>query len=115
MGFWKAHPDLWPVTSLTLGSVTYTQAQLLSILNGLSGGDASLILGKQLIAALLNLANGSPSGPLCGLLDDANNLLDGCTLPCNIKPGSAKGQAMANDAATLEAYNEGLLTPGCTP
>jgi len=115
MGFWKTHPNLWPVTSLTLGSVTYTQAQLLSILNSPSGGDASLILAKQLIAALLNQANGSTPAPICAVLDDANSLLDGCHLPCHIMPPSAKGQAMIADGATLEAYNEDLLSPGCTP
>src|SRR5438067_658662 len=31
-GFWKNHPGAWPVTSLTLGSQTYMQAQLLTIL-----------------------------------------------------------------------------------
>jgi hypothetical protein len=30
-GFWKNHPDAWPVTSLTLGSQTYTQADLLTL------------------------------------------------------------------------------------
>src|SRR5205085_687709 len=31
-GFWKNHPGAWPVSSLTLGSQTYVQAQLLTIL-----------------------------------------------------------------------------------
>jgi hypothetical protein len=113
MGFWKTHPNLWPVTSLTLGSVTYDQAHLLSILDSPTRGDASLILAKQLIAALLNQANGSSPVPLCATFEDANSLLDSCTLPCHVRPSSAKGQAMVADGATLEAYNEGLLTPGC--
>src|SRR5712692_10584393 len=58
-GFWKNHPDAWSVTSLTLGSQTYTQAQLLTILTTPVRGDASLILADQLIAAKLNIANGS--------------------------------------------------------
>jgi hypothetical protein len=31
-----------------------------------------------------------------------------------VKPESQAGQAMILDAITLEAYNEGLLTKGCT-
>jgi hypothetical protein len=31
-GYWKTHPTAWPVLSLTLGTVSYTQAQLLAIL-----------------------------------------------------------------------------------
>src|SRR5262249_16260850 len=32
-GFWKNHPEDWPVTQLQLGNVTYTQDQLLSIMH----------------------------------------------------------------------------------
>ncbi len=114
-GFWKTHPELWPVTSLTLGSVTYDQAQLLSILNSAVTGDASLILAKQLIAALLNLANGSSPVPICDTLADANSALDGCTVPCHIRPSTGKGKPMIQDATILAIYNQGGLTPGCTP
>src|SRR6266498_1164478 len=27
-GYWRTHPDAWPVTSLTLGTVTYQAAEL---------------------------------------------------------------------------------------
>ena len=30
-GFWKTHPGAWPVTTLTLGSQSYTQAELLAL------------------------------------------------------------------------------------
>jgi hypothetical protein len=114
-GFWKNHTTQWPVSSLTLGSTTYNKAQLLSILNTSSSTDASLVLARQLIAALLNQANGSTPVPLCGVFADADSLLAGCTLPCNVSVSSAKGQAMINDANILTSYNEGHLTPGCTP
>src|SRR5262245_31688333 len=32
IGYWKTHPSAWPVSSLTLGTVNYTAAQLLQIL-----------------------------------------------------------------------------------
>src|SRR5207247_1236609 len=32
-GYWKNHPEAWPVTELQLGNVTYTQDQWLSILH----------------------------------------------------------------------------------
>jgi hypothetical protein len=34
-------------------------------------------------------------------------------LPYNVKPSSPNGQAMVNDGATLDSYNNGLLTTGC--
>ncbi len=114
-GHWKNHTDLWAVNSLKLGSVNYTKQQLISILNSPSRGDASVILAKQLIAALLNLANGSNPAPICSTIADANGALGGCTVPCNIGPKSPTGQAMISDANMLDMYNSGRLTTGCAP
>ena len=64
-GYWKNHGDLWPVSSLTLGTTSYTKAQLLSILNEPAGpgptANGLIILSYQLIAAKLNRANGAPN------------------------------------------------------
>ncbi len=115
MGYWKSHTNLWPVNSLTLGSVTYTKAQLMNILNSSSMGDASLILAKSEIAALLNLANGSSPIPICDTIADADSALNGCTLACKISPRTTTGQRMISDANALDNYNNGNLTAGCTP
>ena len=116
-GYWKNHPEAWPVNSLILGSETYTQMELLQILNTPSGGDASLKLAVQLIAARLNIANGSDPTPISSTLTHADSLLSMFSgqLPYNVKPSSATGQMMVSDANTLYDYNNGLLTPGCSP
>src|SRR5260370_21663997 len=74
-GFWKNNCVLWPVSSLTLGSQSYSEAELLTILKTSTTGDASLILAKQLIAAKLNVANGSNPAPISDTLADADALL----------------------------------------
>ena len=114
-GYWKTHPAAWPVTALTLGTVVYNQSQLLSILNSPVKGDASIILAKQLIAAKLNIANGSDPTPIAATIATADGLLDGCVLPCHVKPSSPLGGQMTAAAAILDQYNNGLLTPDCTP
>jgi len=116
-GFWKTHPQAWPVSSLTLGSQTYSQAELLTILGTPVRGDASLILADQLIAAKLNIANGSNPAPISATIADADSLLSGFAgkLPYGVDPSSATGQAMVNDASKLDSYNNGALTPDCTP
>jgi hypothetical protein len=117
LGFWKSHPADWPLTSITLGEVTYDQSQLLAILNSPTKNDASLILARQLIAAILNTANGSDPSPICDVLEQAQELLSGFggSLPYGVKPSSPEGQQMVELAATLEQYNTGALTPGCAP
>ena len=116
MGYWKNHPKAWPVASLTLGSQTYTKTELLTILKAPTRGDASLILADQLIAAKLNIANGSGEpAAVSSTITDADSLLSGFSgkLPYTVNASSPTGQAMVNDATTLNNYNNGLLTSGC--
>jgi len=114
-GFWKNHPDTWPIISLTLGSQTYTQAELLTLFDTPPGGDASVILAHQLIAAKLNIANGSSPVPISGAIGDADNLLSQFSgkLPYTVSTSSAIGQQMVNDANVLDRYNNARLTPDC--
>src|SRR5262249_48664036 len=76
-GYWNNHPSAWPVTSLTLGGYTYSKAELLTILNTQTISDARIILAKQLIAAELNVDNGSNSAPIQATIIYANSLLAG--------------------------------------
>jgi hypothetical protein len=78
-GYWKNNPDAWPVDSLTLGSQSYTIAELLIVLNTPTNSDASLILAKQLIAAKLNVANGSDAAPASNAIASGDSLLAGLT------------------------------------
>jgi hypothetical protein len=80
--------------------------------------DASLILADQLIAAKLNIANGSDPAPVSATITDADRLLSqfGTNgLPYNVRTSSALGQQMVNDANVLDRYNNGDLTPDCQP
>jgi hypothetical protein len=76
-----------------------------------------MILAVQLIAAKLNIANGSDPAPVSSTIAHADTLLSMFSgkLPYKVKPTSATGQMMVNDGKTLDAYNNGLLTPGCSP
>jgi hypothetical protein len=115
-GFWKTHPDAWPVPTLTIGGITYTEAQLLTVLNTATGGDAVLILADQLIAALLNVASGTPTTPaVAAAIADAQTLLTGINLLSHtaVKTSSTLGQKMVNDATILNDFNNAAFSPGC--
>ena len=115
-GYWKNHPDDWPASALPmlLGTTnSYTKSELLDILNMPIKGDASLILARQLIAAKLNLANGSDPTPVSATISDADALIGAASIPMGIKPNSATGQLMTSYAGVLDDYNNGNLTPSC--
>jgi hypothetical protein len=115
-GFWKNHGKAWPVATLDLGTVSYTEAQLLKILETPpAGGDASLILAHQLIAAKLNLAAGSDPCPIGSIIAAADALIGSRPIPIvpQVTPNSTEGAEMVALAESLNSYNEGLLTPNC--
>jgi uncharacterized repeat protein (TIGR01451 family) len=128
-GFWKNHStsapgnqaNLWPVGSLTLGSHTYTEAQILTLFANFQpsgSGDASMILAYQLFAAKLNVLSGTANaGSIAGAIASADALLSQAgtgSLPYNIAPSSSLGQQMTAVASQLDAYNNSNPS-GCTP
>ena len=114
-GYWKNHEDTWPVDELVLGGETYDATGLLGLLRTPVKGDASLILAHQLIAAKLNVANGSAAGSIAATISDADELLAPFpgALPYHVRSSSPEGQAMVALAEALDEYNNGRLTDGC--
>jgi hypothetical protein len=56
--WWRQHASEWPVSSLTLGGVTYDAAQLEQMMRAPHRGQVDRRLAHQLAVAKLNLANG---------------------------------------------------------
>lgn len=110
-GYWKNHPDAWPVTSLTLGTVTYTQAQLLEILKTPVRGNGLISLAHQLIAAKLNIAAGASDDAIDDTIDDADALIGGLVIP-PVGPGFLSPSTTGSLNNTLDSYNNGLIGPG---
>ena len=116
-GYWKNHPEAWPVSSLTLGSRTYSQAELLMLLSLPTRGDASIKMAHHLIAAKLNLLVGTDPAPISDAIAEADALLSPFTgpLPYRVRQRTDLGKAMTIVKSTLDDYNNGGQTPGCVP
>ena len=110
-GYWKNHASAWPVSSLTLGTVTYTKPQLLSILGTPAGGNGLIILSHQLIATKLNIANGAIATGISSTVASADALIGGLVCPPvgtgYLAPSSTNG--LTN---TLDDWNNGVTGPG---
>ena len=57
-GYWKNHPDAWPVDSITVGGVTYTKAQAIAWLGNV-GKDKTTTMFASLVPAMLNVMIGN--------------------------------------------------------
>ncbi len=115
-GYWKNHQSAWKLKSFTLGTSTYTAKQAMTILNTPSHGDASLILSKQLIAALLNIASGSSEPSIIKTaITTADTDLGVGPIPEFISPSTTLGTNMVEQALVLGNFDNGLLPGSCVP
>lgn len=54
-GFWKNHPDAWPVSAITIGGQEYTKAEAIALMKSPVRRDKTLTMFRQLVAAKLNV------------------------------------------------------------
>jgi len=110
-GYWKNHPEAWPIEEITIGDVTYTQADAIAILKTAPrGGDATRILARQLIPAKLNVLQGADPSAVETTITDADTWLIAYPLgsdPSN--PNRKEGIALSG---VLDDYNNGITGPG---
>jgi hypothetical protein len=111
IGYWKTHPDAWPVTSLTLGTVTYGAAQLLRILDAPVKGNGLVSLAHQLIAAKLNVLDGADPTAAAGAMSNADALVGGLLVP-PVGSGYLAPSATSSTTQTHDDYNNGVIGPG---
>jgi hypothetical protein len=107
-GYWKNHASAWPVSSLMLGTVSYTAAQLMSVLNTPAQGNGLIFLAHQLIATKLNIAAGASGAAISATVAAADALIGSLVVPPvgagYLTPSSASG--LTN---TMDDYNNGEL------
>jgi hypothetical protein len=112
-GYWKNHPQAWPVTELQLGNVTYTQDQLLAIMHEPVRGNGLISLAHHLITAKLNVANGADPSCIQQTIADADALIGDLVVP-PVGDGYLAPRDVNALKDTLEDYNEGqLCAPSC--
>ena len=112
-GYWKNHPEAWPVSSITLGGVTYSQADAIAIMETSVRGDKTYTLFNALIAAKLNVLIGNCSCCIADTIDDADDWLESNPLGTYVAGSSPAWQCPGEKLyLCLDAYNNGLL---CAP
>jgi hypothetical protein len=119
-GYWKNHPEAWPVETITVGTATknytYTKDQAIYWL-GKVGKDKTTTMFSSLVSAMLNLMVGNPG--VCLTQGPTNVIASANAWMANYGP-VGKGVAASSPAWAegepihkyLDAYNNGQL---CDP
>jgi hypothetical protein len=110
-GYWKTHTNVWPVTQLMLGNVSYTAAQLLQILAQPAAGNGLVFLAHQLIAMELNIANGANAAAIQTARTAAHQLIGNLVVP-PLGGGFLPPAQASPLTQTLDDYNNGIIGPG---
>jgi len=122
-GYWKTHgvvptgnnayawPDAAKASGLQLGSVSYTAADLLSILNKPAAGNGLVALAHQLIAAKLNVAAGGDPTAVAADIATSDALIGSLVIP-PLGGGYLAPSLTSGLVGALSSYNEGATGPG---
>jgi len=123
-GYWKNHgpgecgngqnANAWPVSVMTIGSVSYTDSELCSIFNQEVGGNGLISLAHQLIAAKLNTlkaSNPASGGGVDTMITQADAMIGGLEVPPVGSGVIATSVSSALNNA-LTGFNEGSSENG---
>jgi hypothetical protein len=111
-GFWKNHPDAWPVQTINIGGVDYSETTAIFWLGNL-GKDKTTTMFAQLVSAKLNLMIGNDGSCVSSTIAAADLWMANYgPVGQNVSGSSAAWGAGQPLAQTLDAYNNGLL---CAP
>jgi hypothetical protein len=110
-GYWKNHPEAWPVSSITIGGKTYSKTMALYWMKR-SDGDKSITLFRALVAAKLNVLIGNDSGCIKDTIAAADAWFSKYMLGSNIQADSYAWKVGEPLYLYLDKYNNGGL---CCP
>jgi hypothetical protein len=113
-GYWKNHPDAWPVDEITIGGVTYTKDEAINFMKTPGKGDKTYTMFGALVAAKLNVLIGNPSGCIDETITAADAWMAeygpvGSGVEAKSEAWQMEGESLYEK---LDDYNNGLL---CAP
>ena len=111
-GYWKNHPNAWPVEEITIGGITYTKDEAIDILKTPVHQDMTIAMFYQLVAAKLNVENGVNSECIDDTIFDADNWFVTYPLGSGVNASSYAWEIGEPLHDLLDDYNFGLL---CAP
>jgi hypothetical protein len=111
-GYWKTHPDDWPVDSIDIGGRTYTKDEAIAILWTPERGDKTRTLFRALLAAKLNALAGTDVSCVSGEMDYADMWLAVYEVGSNVRGDSDAWYSAEPLSVRLDDYNNGLV---CAP
>ena len=111
-GYWKNHPEAWPVATIVVGGVTYTRDQAIERLESLSK-DRRLTMFSSLVSAMLNVKVGNDASCIASTIAAADVwMAEHIADPEIVKASSLAWKIGEPLHRQMDNYNNGML---CAP
>ena len=107
IGYWKNHPEAWPVATVTVGGRVYTRDQAITLIGTPSRGDKSIDMFKQLAVAKINLIAGNNPSCIYQTIASADAWM--VSYPPGSNPSTAAWNQASGWQTQLDSYNNGAL------
>lgn len=114
-GYWMNHPDAWPVSEITVGGVTYTKDEAIGYMQDPTKRDVTFSMFQALVAAKLNVENGSESSCIASTIASADTwMATHGPVGSGVKAGGSDSPWRTGEPLylMLDDYNNGFL---CAP
>lgn len=108
-GYWKNHPESWPVEDITIGDITYLKADAITIMKMPTNGDKTYNMFEQLVAAKLNVIKGCDSGCIDEVIEDADAWMVSYQVGSGVTANSPAWKQGEPLFMMLDDYNNGKL------
>ena len=111
-GYWKNHPEAWPVQGITVGNVYYTKDHALAILSN-PGSDKSYTMFSSLVPAMLNVMIGNDGSCVSSTITEADAWMATSAFKGSKVAASSLAWKIGEPLHRLmDNYNNGML---CAP
>jgi len=110
-GYWKNHPEAWPVGSITIGGKVYTIQQATGLLDTV-GNDKTTTMFSSLLSAKLNVLVGNDSSCVSSTIAAADAWMATYPVGSNVAASSLAWKVGEPLHRLMDNYNNGML---CAP
>lgn len=108
-GYWKNHPEAWPVSEITIGGVTYTRDEAIAEMWAKKNNDKTYTMFSALVATRLNVYIGNAYASVANTMIEADQWLADNPLGTGVKGSSSAWKVGEPLYLKLDQYNNGLL------
>lgn len=108
-GYWKNHPNNWPVEDITIGETSYTKADAINVIKHPTNGDMTYSMFEHLVSAKLNVLMGCDPSCINEVIEDADEWMTIHPVGSDVDANSEAWDDGEPLKDMLDDYNNGFL------